>query len=139
MRPALPRWWPASGLSSRPDTPTHEAHRPDGRLPDGFRDGGGWTAPGGRVIRHAPLAAPGAVVPLPVPMIEPAFLAALMSRVSGPALLPARVRAAVRPAVRLAPVAGSAEVEDRAAPATPARVPRYGVGHRRCPGVVGAW
>ena len=95
-------------------------------------------APGGRVIRHAPLAAPVAVGPLVVTMIAPAFRTLLMPRVGGPALLPTRERAAVLPAVRLAPVAGPADMEDRAAPATPARVPPDGAGHRPCPDAAGA-
>ena len=89
-------------------------------------------APGGRLIRHAPETAPGAVRPLVVTMIEPAFRTALMPRVGGPPLLPSRVRTAVLPAVRLSPVAGPADGEHRAAPhaAAPERVPRYDAGHR---------
>ena len=56
-RPAPPRlsWWP---LVVAPRAPTDEAHRPEGRVPDGECDGRGSRGRSGRCIRHAPEATP---------------------------------------------------------------------------------
>ena len=117
-----------------PHAPTHAAHGPEGRVPDGWGDTRGTRRASGRCIRHAPAATPRAVGPLAVPVIEPAFQAALMPRVRAPPLVPLRGRAAVIPTVGLPPVAGPTDVEHRPAPrpAAPHRAPRHGSGHRPC-------
>ena len=130
MRPALSRGWPASGASSRPHAPTHEADGPAGRAPDGECDGCGSRGPSGRCIRHAPEATPRAVGPLVVPVIKPAFLAALMPGVRVPPLLPLRGRATAISTVDLPPPAGPTDGEHRLAPrpAAPHRAPPLGSG-----------
>ena len=125
-------WAPAPGPSwARPHAPTHEAHGPAGRVPDGWCDGRGSRGRGGRCIRHAE-ATPRAVDPLAVPVIKPAFRAALMPRVRVPPLTALRGRAAALPTVGLPPPAGPAEVEHRPAPhhAAAQLSPHHGSGHR---------
>ena len=135
MRPALSRGWPAPGASSQPHAPTHEAHAPASRAPDGECDGRRSRGPGGRCIRHAPEATPRAVGPLVVPVIEPAFRAALMPRIRALPLAPLRGRAAGLPTVGLPPVARPTEGEHRRAPrpAAPHRAPQPGSGAHACP------
>ena len=101
-------------------------------MSDGWGDGCGSRGPGGRCIRHAAEAAPGAVGPLVVPMIEPAFQTLLVSPVGVPPVLPLRGLAAAVSAVGLPPVAGPADVEHRAASRAAAHQPspRHGAGHR---------
>ena len=129
MRPALSRGWPAPGRPCRPHAPTHEAHAPASRVPDGECDGRGSRGAGGRYLSHAE-ATFRAVDPLAVAVIEPAFRAALMLGGRPPPLEALRGRAADRPTVGLPPPAGPTEEEHRPAPrpAAAQRAPPLGAG-----------
>lgn len=73
------------------------------------------------MIRHAPVAAPFPVGPLPVAVIEPSFQALLVSPVGLPHLLASHPAAALIPAVGLPPIAGTADVKHHPATRPPAK------------------